>query len=143
MLRPNPDQVWAGLPQRRPSRTHVVPPPSKHRTLVDDCDPRRLQLRARAWLGGPIRQPSLGEGQGGSGRSREALAADRPCIVEFLTDPAVPPVPPHASWDQIEKALESIVRGDSDRVDVIKEGLKSKIQEFLPGTKRRPRDTEG
>ena len=33
----------------------------------------------------------------------------------------------------MEKALESIVRGDSDRVDVIKEGVKSKIQEFLPG----------
>jgi hypothetical protein len=29
--------------------------------------------------------------------------------------------------------VESIVRGDSDRVDVIKEGVKSKVQEFLPG----------
>jgi pyruvate dehydrogenase (quinone) len=66
----------------------------------------------------------------------EALAADRPCVVEFVTDPAVPPIPPHATWDQIEKALESIVRGDSDRVDVIKEGVKSKIQEFLPGRGR-------
>ncbi|MGH3462434.1 MAG: thiamine pyrophosphate-requiring protein [Kribbellaceae bacterium] len=64
-----------------------------------------------------------------------ALAADRPCVVEFVTDPAVPPIPPHATWEQMEKALESIVRGDSDRVDVIKEGVKSKIQEFLPGTK--------
>jgi pyruvate dehydrogenase (quinone) len=63
----------------------------------------------------------------------EALAADRPCVVEFLTDPAVPPIPPHATWDQLEKALESIVRGDSDRIDVIKEGVKSKVQEFLPG----------
>jgi pyruvate dehydrogenase (quinone) len=63
----------------------------------------------------------------------EALAADRPCVVEFLTDPAVPPIPPHATWDQLEKSLESIVRGDSDRIDVIKEGVKSKLQEFLPG----------
>jgi pyruvate dehydrogenase (quinone) len=63
----------------------------------------------------------------------EALRADRPCVVEFRTDPAVPPIPPHATWDQLEKALESIVRGDSDRVNVVKEGVKSKIQEFLPG----------
>ncbi|HET6741807.1 MAG TPA: thiamine pyrophosphate-dependent enzyme, partial [Kribbella sp.] len=63
----------------------------------------------------------------------EALRADRPCVVEFRTDPAVPPIPPHASWDQIEKALESIVRGDSDRVNMVKEGVKSKVQEFLPG----------
>jgi pyruvate dehydrogenase (quinone) len=63
----------------------------------------------------------------------EAMAADRPCVVEFVTDPAVPPIPPHATWDQMEKALESVVRGDSDRVDVMKEGLKSKVQELLPG----------
>jgi pyruvate dehydrogenase (quinone) len=54
-------------------------------------------------------------------------------VVEFRTDPAVPPIPPHATWDQIEKALESIVRGDSDRGAMIKEGFKSKVQEFLPG----------
>jgi pyruvate dehydrogenase (quinone) len=58
--------------------------------------------------------------------------------VEFLTDPAVPPIPPHATWDQIEKAVESIVRGDSDRMDVIKEGFRSKVQEMLPGTKSHP-----
>ncbi|MDQ1615343.1 MAG: hypothetical protein QOJ60_1282, partial [Actinomycetota bacterium] len=63
----------------------------------------------------------------------EAMAADRPCVVEFVTDPAVPPIPPHATWDQMEKALESIVRGDADRVDVIKEGIKTKMQDFLPG----------
>ncbi|MER7243216.1 thiamine pyrophosphate-requiring protein [Kribbella sp. NPDC000426] len=63
----------------------------------------------------------------------EAMRADRPCVVEFRTDPAVPPIPPHATWDQLEKALESIVRGDSDRVSMVKEGVKSKVQEFLPG----------
>jgi pyruvate dehydrogenase (quinone) len=64
----------------------------------------------------------------------QALAADRPCVVEFLTDPAVPPIPPHATWDQIEKAVESIVRGDSDRVDVVREGVKAKLAELLPGS---------
>jgi pyruvate dehydrogenase (quinone) len=63
----------------------------------------------------------------------EALAADRPCVVEFITDPAVPPIPPHATWDQIESALESVVRGDTDRVDMVKQGVKAKVQEFLPG----------
>jgi pyruvate dehydrogenase (quinone) len=67
----------------------------------------------------------------------EALAADRPCLVEFVTDPAVPPIPPHATWDQIEKAVESLVKGDSDRVNVIKEGVKSKMADFLPGSSDR------
>jgi len=63
----------------------------------------------------------------------EALAARRPCLIEFHTDPAIPPIPPHATWDQLVKATESVLRGDSDRVDVIKEGVKSKLQEVLPG----------
>ncbi|WP_163505874.1 thiamine pyrophosphate-requiring protein [Fodinicola acaciae] len=67
------------------------------------------------------------------GAWEEALASDRPCLVEFVTDPAVPPIPPHASWDQIEKAAESIARGDADRWQVMKEGVKSKMQDFLPG----------
>jgi pyruvate dehydrogenase (quinone) len=63
----------------------------------------------------------------------EALAADRPCVVDFRVDPAVPPIPPHATWEQLENMVRSIVRGDSDRASVIKEGVKSKVQEYLPG----------
>ncbi|MFK8908152.1 thiamine pyrophosphate-requiring protein [Streptomyces sp. YS-3] len=71
------------------------------------------------------------------GAWRRALAADRPCVVEFRTDPAVPPIPPHASLDQIEAAAASIVKGDSDRVGMIRQGLKAKVQEMLPGGKHR------
>jgi pyruvate dehydrogenase (quinone) len=63
----------------------------------------------------------------------EAWSQRRPCVVVFRTDPAVPPIPPHATWDQIHKAAQSVVRGDSDRLDVIKEGVKSKLAEVLPG----------
>jgi pyruvate dehydrogenase (quinone) len=44
----------------------------------------------------------------------------------------VPPIPPHATWDQVINATESIVRGDSDRVNMIKEGVKSKLRDLLP-----------
>ncbi|MFM9372599.1 thiamine pyrophosphate-requiring protein [Streptomyces sp. Da 82-17] len=68
---------------------------------------------------------------------RQALAADRPFVVDFRTDPAVPPIPPHASLQQIESAAAAIVRGDSDRGSVVKQGLKAKVQEFLPGGRHR------
>lgn len=68
---------------------------------------------------------------------RRALDADRPFVVEFRTDPAVPPIPPHASLDQIEAAAASIVKGDSDRVGMIRQGLKAKVQEMLPGSRHR------
>jgi pyruvate dehydrogenase (quinone) len=66
----------------------------------------------------------------------EALGTRRPRVVVFRTDPAVPPIPPHATWDQIVKAAESVLRDDSDRVDVIKEGVKSKLAELLPDSSR-------
>ena len=52
---------------------------------------------------------------------------------EFHSDPAIPPIPRHATWDQLVKATESVLCGDGDRVDVIKEGVKSRLQKVLPG----------
>ncbi len=64
---------------------------------------------------------------------RQALAADRPFVIDFRTDPAVPPIPPHATWDQIKASASSVLHGDSDRGDVVRQGLKAKLQDFLPG----------
>ncbi|MFD5496463.1 thiamine pyrophosphate-requiring protein [Streptomyces sp. NPDC127091] len=66
-----------------------------------------------------------------------ALAADRPCVLDFVTDPAVPPVPPHATLDQIEAAAASVLKGDSDRAGMVRQGFKAKVQEFLPGHRDR------
>lgn len=64
---------------------------------------------------------------------RTALEADGPAVVEFLTDPAVPPVPPHATWEQIEATVASALKGDADGGSMIKQGFRAKVQEFLPG----------
>ncbi|MFI8084431.1 thiamine pyrophosphate-requiring protein [Kitasatospora sp. NPDC086009] len=65
---------------------------------------------------------------------RQALASERPYVIDFRTDPAVPPIPPHASLDQITAAASAVLKGDSDRGSMVKQGLKAKIQEFLPGS---------
>ncbi|TJZ56793.1 pyruvate oxidase [Streptomyces piniterrae] len=67
----------------------------------------------------------------------KALDADRPFVLDFLTDPAVPPIPPHATLDQIEAAAAAIIKGDTDRTGMIRQGFKAKVQEFLPGGKHR------
>lgn len=71
------------------------------------------------------------------GAWESALAANKPCVLDFVTDPAVPPVPPHASLDQIEAAATSVLKGDSDRAAMVRQGFKAKVQEFLPGGSRR------
>jgi pyruvate dehydrogenase (quinone) len=67
---------------------------------------------------------------------QQAINADRPCLVEFVTDPAVPPIPPQANWDQVENVAAAMARGDPDAWSVVKEGAKSKVQEFLGGSGR-------
>jgi pyruvate dehydrogenase (quinone) len=64
---------------------------------------------------------------------RAGLEADGPAVIEFLTDPAVPPIPPHATWEQMEATAASILKGDADRASMIRQGFKAKVQEFLPG----------
>ena len=68
---------------------------------------------------------------------QQALAADRPFVIDFRTDPAVPPIPPHATLDQIEAAATAILHGDPDRAGMVRQGVKAKIQEFLPGGRDR------
>ncbi|WP_406193527.1 thiamine pyrophosphate-requiring protein [Kitasatospora sp. NBC_01560] len=64
---------------------------------------------------------------------KQALASERPYVIDFRTDPAVPPIPPHATLDQIKAAASAVLHGDSDRASMIRQGVKAKIQEFLPG----------
>jgi pyruvate dehydrogenase (quinone) len=68
---------------------------------------------------------------------QRALAADRPFVIDFRTDPAVPPIPPHATLDQIEAAASSVLGGDEDRAAIVRQGFKAKVQEMLPGRRHR------
>ena len=63
----------------------------------------------------------------------EALAADRPVLVEAITDPEVPPLPPHITFEEARFFMKAIVGGDPDRGAFIKQALKQKIEEFVPG----------
>jgi pyruvate dehydrogenase (quinone) len=63
---------------------------------------------------------------------REALAADRPVVLDVHCDPDVPPIPPHATLEQMTDMAEALIKGDPSRWHVIKEGIKTKAQELLP-----------
>jgi pyruvate dehydrogenase (quinone) len=62
----------------------------------------------------------------------EALAADRPVLYEAVTDPEVPPLPPHITFQEARHYL-SAVQGDPDRGAMIMESLKQKLVQFVPG----------
>ncbi|HEX4792121.1 MAG TPA: thiamine pyrophosphate-requiring protein, partial [Actinospica sp.] len=62
----------------------------------------------------------------------QALAADRPTVLDVRCDPDVPPIPPHATYEQAKATATALIKGDEDAVGVIKQGMKTKLQEFLP-----------
>ncbi|MGI8578796.1 MAG: thiamine pyrophosphate-requiring protein [Nocardioidaceae bacterium] len=61
-----------------------------------------------------------------------ALSNDRPTVLDVHCDPNVPPIPPHATFEQMKDAAKSMLAGDEDRWGVLKEGVKTKVQEFIP-----------
>jgi pyruvate dehydrogenase (quinone) len=66
---------------------------------------------------------------------KEAFAADRPTVLDVHTDPDVPPIPPHATLQQMRDMAKSLAGGDENLWGIIKTGIKQKAQEILPGKK--------
>ena len=63
----------------------------------------------------------------------EALAADRPVVLEVLTDPEVPPLPPHITLEQARNFMRSVIAGDPDAKRMIRQSFTQKLAEFMPG----------
>jgi pyruvate dehydrogenase (quinone) len=63
----------------------------------------------------------------------EALAADRPVLLEVKTDPEVPPLPPHITLDQAQKFATALMKGDPAEASVIKGAAKQLLSAVLPG----------
>jgi pyruvate dehydrogenase (quinone) len=62
-----------------------------------------------------------------------AVQAARPVVLDVRCDPDVPPIPPHATFDEVKALASSLAHGDEDKWGVVREGVKQKIQQLLPG----------
>jgi pyruvate dehydrogenase (quinone) len=60
----------------------------------------------------------------------EALGSDKPVLLEAVTDPEVPPLPPHIRFDQAKK-LAKALPGDQARSEIVAQSIKGKLQEFI------------
>jgi pyruvate dehydrogenase (quinone) len=63
----------------------------------------------------------------------EAFSADRPCVIDAVCDPSVPPLPPHIRAEQAKALFAALRKGDPEARSVIAESFKQKVIEFLPG----------
>jgi pyruvate dehydrogenase (quinone) len=60
----------------------------------------------------------------------EALSAGGPAVIEAITDPEVPPLPPHIRFEQAQE-LAHALPGDPARGQIIRNALKGKIDELV------------
>ena len=54
----------------------------------------------------------------------EALSADRPTVIDAITDPDVPPLPPHISFEQAKAFASAFWKGDPEQAGVIRQTLR-------------------
>ncbi|MBA6115207.1 thiamine pyrophosphate-requiring protein [Pseudomonas putida] len=65
----------------------------------------------------------------------QALAADCPVLIEFKTDPNVPPLPPHITLEQAKAFAGTLLKGDPDEAGIIVQAAKQVLGAVLPGRK--------
>jgi pyruvate dehydrogenase (quinone) len=63
----------------------------------------------------------------------EALASDRPVVLEVKTDPEVPSVPPHVTFAQLKNLGLSVAKGDPNEAGVVRGTVRQVMSSILPG----------
>lgn len=61
-----------------------------------------------------------------------ALSADRPVVLEVLTDPDVPPIPPHIKREQAKAYMSALLHGDPDAIGMIKASFRQFARQITP-----------
>ena len=60
----------------------------------------------------------------------KALSADKPVVVEAVTDPNVPLLPPHVSPGQAAKFFTALFKGDSEALNMVKQTYKEVVDNY-------------
>jgi pyruvate dehydrogenase (quinone) len=60
----------------------------------------------------------------------EALAADRPFVLDVITDPNVPTLPPHITLEQAASYAQALIAGDPDAGNVLRRSLANLFPSF-------------
>jgi pyruvate dehydrogenase (quinone) len=65
----------------------------------------------------------------------EALKADRPTVLEMVTDPTVPPAPPHITAKQLRHYASALLQGDPQALQVVKSSAREWWEGLMPSKK--------
>jgi pyruvate dehydrogenase (quinone) len=61
----------------------------------------------------------------------QALTAERPVVIEAVTDPDVPPLPPHITLEQARALATAVGGGDPEAGSVLRQSLRQKLADLF------------
>jgi pyruvate dehydrogenase (quinone) len=61
----------------------------------------------------------------------DALSAGRPALIEAITDPEIPPLPPHIRFEQASKMAQALAKGEPHGARIMRNSLKGKVDELI------------
>jgi pyruvate dehydrogenase (quinone) len=64
----------------------------------------------------------------------EVLAADRPAVLEVVTDPEVPPLPPHITFEEAKHFASAVLHGDPGSRQMIRHSIRQMLDSIKPGS---------
>jgi len=62
----------------------------------------------------------------------EALAADRPVVIDAITDPDVPPIPPHITFEQAKAYATALFKGDPNERGILRQTFREIVETLVP-----------
>ena len=65
-----------------------------------------------------------------------AFSCDRPVVVDALTDPNVPPLPPHITTEQAKNYMSALIKGDPDRGGIVRQSFRQALDAIIPGFRK-------
>ncbi|MEA2320828.1 MAG: hypothetical protein QOD81_678 [Solirubrobacteraceae bacterium] len=62
-----------------------------------------------------------------------ALAAGRPAVIDVVTDPEVPPLPPHIRMEHAKGMASALMHGDPESARIMRQTLREKLRDLVSG----------
>jgi pyruvate dehydrogenase (quinone) len=66
----------------------------------------------------------------------QAISSDRPVVLEAITDPDVPTLPPHITLKQAKNFASSLLKGDPEERGIITQAVKGMMDTLNPHDKQ-------
>jgi pyruvate dehydrogenase (quinone) len=60
-----------------------------------------------------------------------ALAADRPALIDVVTDPEVPPLPPHIRMEHAQGFARALFHGDPESGRIVRQSIAEKVKDLV------------